>query len=118
MIGLSWLRMWDMKVATWFLMLILDITTAEWGSSNVWMVMLSRCLKWLLMSWLLLLFEEWKEKWFRNTSIGLFPSENSWLKGEKKGKTSLNLLSMSTIEPLILDCCLGIRLFSDSWWGS
>ena len=101
-----------MEVATWFLMLALDITTAEWGSSNTWMVMLSRHLKWLLMSWLLLLFEGWEEKQFRNMSISLFPGKNS---GLKEGKTLLSLLSMSTIGLLILDCCLDVRLFSDSW---
>ena len=32
--------------------------------------------------------------------ISLFPSENLQLKGEKKGKISLHLLSMLTREPL------------------
>ena len=104
----------NMEVATWFLMLVLDTTTAEWGSSNAWIVILSRYLKWLLMFWLLLLFEGWKWKWFGNTSISLFPGESSWLKEGKEEKTSLNLLSMSTIRFLILDYCLSIRLSSDS----
>ena len=46
-------------------------------------------------------------------SISLFPSKNLGLKGEKERKTSLSLLSILTIEPLIIDCCLNIRLFSD-----
>ena len=61
MTGLLWLWMWDIEATTWFLMLVSDITTAEWGSSDTWIIMLSRHLKWHLMSWLLLLFEGWKK---------------------------------------------------------
>jgi len=38
---------------------------------------------------------------------------NSLLNGSKEGKTSLNLLSMLTAEPLSFNHCLGVRLFSD-----
>ena len=118
MTGLLWLWMWDIDVATWFLMLASDTTTTDWGSDDAWMVVLSRYRKWLLILWLLFLFERWNEKWFGNTSISLFPGENSWLKGEKEGKTLLNLLSMSTKGPLVLALCLGVSLSRNKWWDS
>jgi len=46
-------------------------------------------------------------------SISLFPGKNSGLKEEKKGKTSLSLLSILTMRLLIIEYYLNIRLFSD-----
>ena len=70
-----------------------------------------------------------EKKWFRNTSISLIYSENLWLKGEKEGKTSLNLLSMLTIGLLIVVWMWGYSVIVDevleswdflaqeaSWW--
>ena len=50
----------------------------------------------------------------RKTSISLSPREISLLKGSKDRKTSLVLLSMSTIEPLMFNHCLGVSLSNDS----
>ena len=50
----------------------------------------------------------------RKTSISLSPGEISLLKGSKDRKTSLVLLSMSIIEPLMFNHCLGVSLSNDS----
>ena len=60
------------------------------------------------------IFIEWKEKQLGKISISLSLEENSLLKRSKDGKTLLVLLSMSTIEPLIFNCCLGVSLSNDS----
>ena len=66
-------------------------------------------------SCLLFLFKEWKEEQLGNLFLSLFPSENSLLKGENKGKTLLNLLSIPTREPLMIEHCLDISLSSKRW---
>ena len=50
------------------------------------------------------LLEEWKENWLGKMSIIQELEENSLLCGSKAGNISLNLLSISTIESLIISC--------------
>ena len=66
---------------------------------------------------MLFLFIGWNRKWLRNISISLLSSENSQLSEEKEGKILLNLLSISTIGPLIFTHCLN-SFSSNSWCGS
>jgi len=54
--------------------------------------------------WLLLLLNKWKEKQLENLLMTLLPGLNSGFRGLKEGKTSLNLLSMSTKWPLMRPC--------------
>ena len=63
---------------------------------------------------LLCLFKEWNEKQLGKESIRQEPRENSLLKGSKEGKISLNLLSISTIRPLIIDYWLGVSDFNNN----
>jgi len=63
------------------------------------------------------LFKEWNKKFLGKKSISLFPGENSQLKNENKGRTSLNLLLMSMIGPLIFEHCLGISYSNEKQWG-
>ena len=101
---------------TQFLMLAFNTTITAYSSDDAWIVTFSSLHKWFLTLFLLFLFKEWKEKWFGKISISLFPGENSWLKGEKERRISLNLLSISTIGPPIFNCCLGVSRSSKSQW--
>ena len=49
---------------------------------------------------------------FEKMSISLFSGKNSRSKEEKEEMILLNLLSISTIKPLIFRCCLGISPFN------
>ena len=47
----------------------------------------------------------------------LLPGQNSGLRGSNEGKTSLNLLSMSMMCPLMRPCwCLVSELSNNEWW--
>jgi len=50
-------------------------------------------------------------------SIRQEPGENSLLKGSKEEKTSLNLLFMSMVGPLIFKYWLSVSIFNDNQWG-
>ena len=61
--------------------------------------------------------ERWKEKELEKISISQEPGENSLLKGSNEGKTSLNLLSMLTIGPLIFKYWLSVNKSNNNQWG-
>jgi len=115
--GLSWTWTCNIKLVTWFFILIFDIMTTDFKSADAWRVVLSTslCMYALILS-LFFLIVEWKEKQLGKTSISLSPGENSLLNESKDGKILLILLSMSTIKTLILSHCLGVSLFSNSQW--
>ena len=66
---------------------------------------------------LLCLFKEWKEKQLGKMLIRQDPRANSLLNRSNEGKFLLNLLSMSTIGPLIINHWFGISVFNNNWWG-
>ena len=67
--------------------------------------------------WSLLLANRWKEKWLEKLSIILLPGRNSGLRGSNERKTSLNLLSMSTMYLLMrLHWHLVSELSNNEWW--
>ena len=90
-----------MDVVICFLMLASDITSAIVEYREDLMAILSSERIWALRLLLPCLGERWEEKWLEKMSIRQEPGENSLLKGSKEEKTSLNLLSMSMIGPLI-----------------
>jgi len=104
------------KVTTLFLMLTSKTIMVVCGFDNNWRETLVRLYKWLLTLFLLFLSKEWKENLFRKIFICLFSSKNLQSKEEKEGMISLNLLSISTIEPLIFRHCLGISPFNKRQW--
>ena len=116
MTGLLWLWTWTIDIATLSLILESDIIMTTCGFNDDWREIFSRLHKWLLTLFLLFLSKEWKENWFGNKSISLFPGKNSWLKEEKEGMISLNLLSISTIGPLIFWYCLGMSPSNKRQW--
>ena len=83
--------MCDIEVATWFLILVSNITIVDEGLDDALNVILSN----FSMCFFKLGKRKWKEKWSENKSISLFPGSNSLLKKEKDEKTSLHLLSIS-----------------------
>ena len=116
MTGLLYVWTCAIEVVTLFLMLASKTTMVVYESDNDWRETLSRLCKWLLTLFLLFLSKEWKENLFGKMSISLFPSKNLWSKGEKEGMILLNLLSMSTIEPLIFRHCLCISPSNERQW--
>ena len=104
------------KIVTWFLILVSDTMTIDFGSANNRRVISLSLHIYTLIFSLLFVFVEWKEKQLGKISIGLSPRENSLLKRSKNRKTLLVLLFISTIEPLIFNCCLEVSLSNDIWW--
>ena len=105
-----------MEVATWFLILVLATTRAYKESDEDLSVILSRWQIWVLIFSLLCLFEEKKEKQLGKMSIRWDPGTNSLLKELKEENFLLNLLSMSTIGPLINKHWFKVRVSNDNWW--
>ena len=70
---------YDIDMATWFLMLALDITMEDKGLDDALNMMSLRFLMWFLV------FEEygWKENWSGKESMSWFPGLNSSSKAEK-----------------------------------
>ena len=87
--GLLWTWMWEMDVATLFLMLASVITSALDGVLEDSRAKLSSCWICDLRFWSLYLLNKWKEKWLLNMSIILWPEENSGFRGSKDGNTLL-----------------------------
>jgi len=109
--------MWAIDMVTWFLMLASEMTRAIDESSDEARVTLSRDWRWVLKLLLLQFLNIWNEKWLANMLIRHWPGMNSLLKVWKDRKTSLNLLSILTTDPLIFLCCLGLRQANDSLCG-
>ena len=68
---------------------------------------------------LLLLANRWKEKWLEKLSMILLPGQNLGLRGSNEGKTSLNLLSILMMCPLMRPCWYLVSELSNNkwWWG-
>ena len=115
MTRLPWTWTWAIEVVIWFLILVSDTTTTVSRLDKAWKVISLSLHKWLLILLLQFLFKEWNEKHLGKILISLFSGENSQLKGENKGKISLELLSMSMIRPLIFEFCLHISYFNKKW---
>ena len=109
--------MWEIDVATLFLMVALNITRATVESKKDSRVISLRRQIWDLMLLLLWLKDKWNKKQLEKMSISLASGANSLLRESKKRKTSLNLLFMSTIESLIFEHWNGISIFNDNLWG-
>ena len=90
-----------MDVATSHLILVSMIIRVLEESSEGIITKLSSWHVWDAKLLSLHLLKEWKEKWLEKVSIILELEENSELRGSKKEKTLLNLLSISIMEPLI-----------------
>ena len=99
--GLLWTWIWVIEDATLFLTLASVITRALVIEADDSMVGASNCWRQSLKEQLLLLANRWKEKQLEKLSMILLPGWNSELRGSNKEKTSLNLLSMSTMCPLM-----------------
>ena len=107
-----------MDVAILFLTLASMIMRAHEGSLEDSIVILSSCWThdFILLSFFLLY--KLKENQSEKLSITLFPRANAGWRGEKKGKTLLNLLSMSTTWPLTSSCWCFVRdLSKDKYRG-
>ena len=100
---------YNIEVATWFLMLVSEMIIGEEGLDNTLKVMLLRFLMWFLM------FEEhgWNENQSGKESISWFPGSNSLSKNKKKGRSSLWLLSMLIRGEFKRNLCFGVRLSRD-----
>jgi len=70
-----------------------------------------------LKEWSLLLLKRWKEKWLEKLSIILLLGWNLGLVESNERKTSLNLLSILTMWPLMRLCCHLVKELSDKEWG-
>ena len=90
-------------MATLFLILVL-VTTRVWEESNKKVIVkLSSWWDWDLKFSLLPFLNRWKEKQLEKESIILELKGNSLLNRSSTGNILLNLLSMLTTEPLIID---------------
>ena len=116
-IGLLWIWIWEMDIATLFLTLASVITRAWVETSNNSIANLSSF--WIQSFRLFLhLLTGWKEKWLDKMLITLLPGNNSGWRGLKEEKTSLYRLSMLTTDPLINVCWYFVRppRESECWW--
>ena len=84
--------MWEIDIATLFLMLVSDITRAIIGSKEDLRVISLRKQ---------ILKDKWNKKQLEKISISWVSEVNLLLRELKKGKTLLNLLSMLIIRLLI-----------------
>ena len=98
---LLWIWMWEINIATLFLMLVSDTTRAIIGSKENLRVISLRKQIWDLILLPLWLEDKWNKKQLEKMSISWVPEVNLLLRESKKGKTLLNLLSMLTIRLLI-----------------
>ena len=99
----------DIDIATWFLMLALEMTIEEAGLDNASKVMLLSTLIWFLM----FLDWRWNEKWFEKKSMRWLPGSNFLSKGEKEGWISFKQLSMSTNGEVRQNLYFWVRWLSD-----
>jgi len=104
-IGLLKGWMWEINVATWFLILASDTTIVKEGLDDVLSTILSN----FSIYFLTLEEQGWKEKQSENKSIRQFSSLNFSLKKENEGKNSLCLLFTSISRDFKQSLCLGIR---------
>ena len=93
--------MWEINIATLFLMLVSDTTRAIIGSKENLRVISLRKQIWDLILLPLWLEDKWNKKQLEKISISWVPEVNLLLRESKKGKTLLNLLFMLTIRLLI-----------------
>ena len=98
---LLWIWMWEINIATLFLMLVSDTTRAIIGSKENLRVISLRKQIWDLILLPLWLEDKWNKKQLEKISISWVPEVNLLLRESKKGKTLLNLLFMLTIRLLI-----------------
>ena len=95
-IGLLKMWMCAMDKAILFLTLASVVTRALENEEEDSIAKVSSCWRQDLKEGSLLLLKEWKEKQLEKVSITLLPGWSSGLSGSNAGKTSLNLLSIST----------------------
>ena len=105
MTGLLKEWIWEIDVATWFLILVSNTTVVEEGLDNALNTISSK------FSICFITLEEWrwKEKWFENKLTRQFPGLSSSLKKEKEGKNLLCLLSTLIRGDFKWSLCLDIR---------
>ena len=113
MTGLSWMCIWVIDMATWFLMLTSETMTAILDSANIWSIKSLSLQIYTCFLSLFFLFKKLKEKWLEKISISLFSRENLLLRELKEWKILFNLLLASTIEFLMLNHCLRVNFSSD-----
>jgi len=109
MVGLLYMWMCEMDIATWFLMLISNMTMAKEGLEEAVRMMSLRFLIWILT----LFSYRWKENLLEKKSIRQFPGENSWLNKSKEERNSFFLLSMSMRRLPKWSLCLDVRVLRD-----
>ena len=104
--------MWEIDVATWFLILASDTMIVEEELDEAWSAISSSFSICFLISdeW------EWKEKWSGNKSVSQLPSLNSSLKKENEGKNSFCLSSTLMSGDFKQSLCLAMRWSMDVLW--
>ena len=111
-----WLKhICNIKVATLFLMLALEIIVTVFGSNRESSKIFLRLQMWVFLISFSLQFTVWKEKQLEKLSTNQKPDESSLWRLLKEEKRLLRWLLESTMK-LLSFCCLEVKFSKDNQW--
>jgi len=107
---------WVMEVAILFLMLASETTITELAFAHTSITMSLSFQRWANLLSLYLQLAWWNEKWLENILIILELGKSSLFRELNNEKIPLRQLLTSTMELLILSCCIDIMFFKERQW--